>query len=221
VSVKLFGPTSTSPYPERVVFARKIDFKFSGQRLTFRLPLDEILKWAFELKDWELDGPQWLDSNLYDAQAIMPEGSNRADARPMVQAMLRDRFGLKFHREARDLPVMALVVSKAGFRLHAVADTGHPTQEGGWDKSGGPFHIRAKEVSLQTVAQMLNHMMELTVVDQTGLTGLYDVDVRGPELDLASLNSILEHELGLRLQKTRLPCQVLVVDSIAKTPTEN
>ena len=64
------------------------------------------------------------------------------------------------------------------------------------------------------------------VVDKTGLTGAYDLTLYfapgGTIEDPAgTFKATLERELGLRLEKTRVPVDVLVIDHIEKVPTEN
>ena len=80
------------------------------------------------------------------------------------------------------------------------------------------------------LAPQLSAMTGQTVVDQTGLTGVYNIDLNwipewvdmgsGLRIDEAA-GPVFEKSLGFRLEKKKLPREVLVVDHIEKMPTEN
>jgi uncharacterized protein (TIGR03435 family) len=63
-------------------------------------------------------GPAWIDSDRYqiNAKAERPAGKDIMNG-PMLQALLEDRFQLKIHREAREVPIYALTVAKGGLKL--------------------------------------------------------------------------------------------------------
>lgn len=81
---------------------------------------------------------------------------------------------------------------------------------------------------MSQLADRLSTMLGRTVVDKTGLTGVYDIDVRfapdpalqqlpaGPPADAngASISTAIEEQLGLKLRKG--PVEVIVVDSAEK-----
>jgi len=107
----------------------------------------------------------------------------------------------------------------------------------------GAEHIETKKMSMKSLAEFLNRYCERPVVDMTGVPGLFDAefDVSGEELRTAArahgaviptagegasepsgptLKSSLE-KLGLRLEPRKAPAEVIVVDAVEKTPTEN
>jgi uncharacterized protein (TIGR03435 family) len=73
--------------------------------------LDELIRFAYQLYDYQLVGPRWLndDSVCFDIEAKGPAGSSQAQVRLMLQALLVERFKLAVHRETRTLPVYELV----------------------------------------------------------------------------------------------------------------
>jgi uncharacterized protein (TIGR03435 family) len=80
--------------------------------------LADLIPIAFKLRPYQISGPDWLKgSQRYDILAKLPEGSNKDQVPEMLQSLLADRFQLKYHRETRDLPIYALVVSKGGHKL--------------------------------------------------------------------------------------------------------
>jgi uncharacterized protein (TIGR03435 family) len=90
-----------------------------------------------------------------------------------------------------------------------------------------------------SIAQLLNTLsmsVQRTIIDKTGLTGRYDIDLswtpeqmpagardaNAPPIDPngASLFTALQEQLGLKLESARGPIDVLVIDSI-EHPTED
>jgi uncharacterized protein (TIGR03435 family) len=161
---------------------------------------------------------------------------NNRQTRALIQKLLADRFSLKFHREKRELSVYAIVVGKAGAKL--------TTSEG--DPKGDPnmfFYglgkFVAKNTAIADFAGLLQQgILDRPVVDQTGLAGRYDfglvyrpdqplVGGRGdnppPPNDADALDDIytaVQRQLGLRLEATKMPTDVIVIDHLEK-PSEN
>jgi uncharacterized protein (TIGR03435 family) len=145
--------------------------------MTFRLQMDEIVEQAYSLKSWELVGPAWLTGSLYEMEAIMPPGSGKEDGPAMVRTMLTERFGFRYHYESRDLPALALIVGPHGFPFRAVPDTGHPHYSVGGSQTDALRHLTAKEMPIESLVQWLTNATGQTVVDRTGITGLFDLDL--------------------------------------------
>lgn len=91
-------------------------------------------------------------------------------------------------------------------------------------------------ISMAHLARFLGSVLGRVVIDETGLTGLFDVDLRwrpdiGLSLDLSeeaksriqarpALPAALQEQLGLELKSRRAPVTIVVVESIAQ-PTPN
>src|SRR5664279_2872717 len=75
---------------------------------------------AYNLKDYQVEGPEWIDSLGFDLIAKLPPNSNRDQVAQMLQTLLAERFKLVFHRETKQLPVYALVVGKSGSKMKEV-----------------------------------------------------------------------------------------------------
>ena len=145
-------------------------------------------------------GPTWINSELYQITA-KAEGSPRAGttAGPMMQSLLEDRFKLKIHRETREVPVYALVLTKAGLKLPAAKvecramDVGRPFTP---PKEGQPLPQRCGygqrtkdgiEVHGSTMAEFCVALAHTPLrierrkfVDKTGITGRFDFDLKFP-----------------------------------------
>jgi len=144
-------------------------------------------------------GPAWINSVRYqiDAKAngAIGQGMMRG---PMLQTLLEDRFKLKIHHEAREVPAYALTVAKGGLKLH-------PFQEGsciprnftlffeqfppqpfpelppGQKYCGGGATEKGANVTLEAIGMSIDDFIKYSlpeldraVVNKTGITGLFD-----------------------------------------------
>src|SRR5664279_6215744 len=101
-----------------------------------------ILTNAYGVKNYQVTGPGWLDTERYDITAKVPKGATKDDLKLMLQGLLAERFKLTLHHETKELPMYALVVGKGGPKLKesveddATASGAAP--QGGTAGSGGP-----------------------------------------------------------------------------------
>src|SRR5581483_221060 len=76
-----------------------------------------LISAAYKVKPDQIDGPSWMSETLWDVDAKLPEGVSVDSANEMLQALLAERFGLKAHRETREVSGYDLVVGKSGPKL--------------------------------------------------------------------------------------------------------
>src|SRR3954464_11804407 len=73
------------------------------------VPLRYILEWAYDFKDYQIVGPDWIIAdNRFDIIAKAENPATDDQMRPMLQALLIDKLQMKVHRETRELPVYVL-----------------------------------------------------------------------------------------------------------------
>jgi uncharacterized protein (TIGR03435 family) len=72
---------------------------------------------AYDLHEWQIIGPGRLDSAIYDIQATLPSGADKAQLGMMLQSLLTERFGLEAHRETRRSKAYELAIAKGGPKL--------------------------------------------------------------------------------------------------------
>jgi uncharacterized protein (TIGR03435 family) len=206
-------------------------FEFSGPRLTIEnFRLSDLITYAYDIKDYELLGePHWADIDRYDV-STKAEGDaalTRDPARPMMQALLADRFQLKVHRETREMPVYALVVVKNGPKFKEGAPDAQSLLTLG-SKGKGLVMTVTKGSMAQLASQFSKRNgVDRPVIDKTGLTGSYDYKLEWgdngavqADADVVSIFTAIQEQLGLKLEKTTAPIEVLIVDYAAK-PSEN
>jgi uncharacterized protein (TIGR03435 family) len=198
--------------------------RMSPGRLEMRnITLKQLVMSAYSLNPYQLEGgPKWLDSAKFDVDAKLPAGAPGSQTSPMVQAMLADRFKLEFHRETQTRSEYALVVAKGGPKLQAAGADDHQSS------SSGPRMVRGTATPMSRLADMLISVVSAPVVDQTGLTGKYNIDMKfAPLLEtsvqdetLPDIFAAVQEQLGLRLNAIKGPVEVLVIDH-AEMPSAN
>ena len=242
VSVK---PDKSSSGMMRVRFG---DVTFSAENLTLKGLLsmaygvrEDLIfgspGWAdadhFDVEAKVLDG---------DAKALAKLTNEQREE--MLQAALKDRFQVQAHPETRTLPVYELMPAKGGLKMK-VATPGDAYANGikGFDgvshagmMSFGPGKLIGQGITMTQLVDNLAVRLQRTVIDKTGLTGNFEItlmwaDDSGPRGGGApdnganadagpSIFTAVQEQLGLRLQATKGPVKVLVVDK-AEKPAEN
>ena len=154
----------------------------------------------------------------------------------MLQALMKDRFQLKVHKETKEMPVYELVVEKNGPKLV-------PSTSAEQQFRPGNGSLTIKKGGMAALAAWLSRDLGRVVIDKTSLGGEYDyklewtsdpgeggpesigqppeaprphVDTNGP-----SIFTALQEQLGLKLEPRKFPIQTVVVDHVERVPTEN
>jgi uncharacterized protein (TIGR03435 family) len=205
-----------------------------------------VISFAYDVPSSRLiGGPGWLVTDRYDISARGKDGATRDETSQMLRAMLRDRFRLAARVEKRDLPVYHLVLARADGRLGSgmrrspvncldpearkkayAAALPNSRIVCGLQDGAGSFTGGGVEVA--TIASVLTGASGRPVLDRTGLSGGFDVDLRWtPSLagdaappDVVSIFTAVQEQLGLKLENATAPLDVLVIDRIER-PSEN
>jgi uncharacterized protein (TIGR03435 family) len=217
-----------------------------------------------------IGGPSWIDSDRFDinakASTEFQPGTNGPSPQLflMLKALLAERFKLVAHNESRELPVYDLVMARSDARLgpqlhksdvdcaalFATRRGGGPPppppQPGERMQCGmfaSPASVVGGAVSMAQFATLLSRIVNRTVVEKTGLTGNFDINltftpeqparapgpgadqpirVNGVDIDPngPSLFTALQEQLGLKLDSQKGPVDVVVIDSV-EHPTED
>lgn len=199
---------------------------------------------AYPTKIHDLVGaPSWVTSDPYDVEARATFVPTPEQERMMLRALLADRFKLAAHYETHERPIYNLVVARADGRLGpqlrrididcatykplaAARDTPAPPVTDapvcGYRMRGGTtLSIVSGGLTLQTLADSISNMAGRPIFDKTGMSGYYAFTLSsiGGTDDL-SIFTALQEQLGLKLEPTRGPVDVVVIDRIER-PTEN
>jgi uncharacterized protein (TIGR03435 family) len=234
-----------------------------GGRLVIRgVPVLGMMTFAYRVRDFQVTGgPGWMSTDRWDIEARAEEGSVPPPVYPLdpnkpnpmalrLQSLLEDRFQLKLHRETKELPIYELTVAKGGPKIKLNDDQSPfqmpergapppPLQPGTMPRFSmrtGRGSMEAVAMEIRDVAQMFSNLLGRTVVDKTGLKGLYDVKMTwtpdqalqgppgadAPPIDPSgpSIFTAIQEQLGLKLDSAKGPVEVIVVDSVQR-PSEN
>lgn len=240
-----------------------------GRFVATGVSLKTLIGFAYGVRDFQiLGGPDWLDDDRWDIEARAQEGSISligptdpnvpSPIALRVQSLLSDRFRLNIHHDAKDLAVYDLTIAKGGPKLKLSEDQsairppergsppppvpqrGQPMPRGSMRMGRG--ELEGTGVSLLGLIRGLSAQLGRTIIDKTGLTGLYDFklqwtpdinresgpfgrtgpDSTPPAPDLAgpSIFTAIQEQLGLRLESAKGPVEVIVIDSVQK-PSAN
>jgi bla regulator protein BlaR1 len=197
---------------------------------------------AYDLYRYQVSGgPPWVDGDLFNVDAKVDdataaqlqkltrhEQTERMDL--MLQTLLADRFKLQVMHETKDAPAYALVIAKGGPKLKQASPD--ETAGGSLRVGDGLFVMNSQAVQIANFARGLSNQLEEPVVDQTGLTGSYDIDLKytlqaGVSADPStadgagdSIFDALQNQLGLKLVSTKAPMETITIVHIEE-PTPN
>jgi uncharacterized protein (TIGR03435 family) len=191
-------------------------------------PLRYIVEWAYDLKDFQLVGPEWIKiDDRFDIIANASGPVTNDQMRPMLQTLLAERFQMKSHFEKREMSVYALLPGKGEPKLKKTDPSAPQTINGG-AAGGAQFH----NFPLSRLTFLLTRRMDRPVIELTGMSGNFDytVDISGLGRGMGSSGydgegrsvfQAIQDDMGLKLEPRKWPVDVLVIDSVSKVPTEN
>jgi bla regulator protein blaR1 len=208
-------------------------------------PVMNLIQNAYRLPSYRIVGaPEWLQTDRYDLEATSDGAPGRPEMMLMLQGTLEDRFKLKTHREIKDGPVYVLRTASGGPRLSPFKEGScvdrspgvvFPAEERRPNcgnnllrQQGTNFSWVATRIDMAGVASILGIITRRNVIDQTGIAGLFDVNVELPSLqpeavaldassaDGASVFTVLREQLGLALDSAKGPIEYLVVDHVER-----
>jgi uncharacterized protein (TIGR03435 family) len=196
-------------------------------------PLLYLIQWAYDLPPGTHQvsgGPNWLDSpeTGFDVQSKTARRVSPDECRLMGQSLLADRFKLAVHWETKELPVFVLSVGSKGSKLHEAGEDpkvlSSVTLNGAKIQVGDGYRSTASGRGM-SMSELARFLMTLPVVgrpviDKTGLAAFY-----GFSLDFAwepgddnrpDIFTAVQEQLGLKLEASKGPVEVLVIDSVEK-----
>ena len=209
-------------------YARSDHAGVHGRHVTLENETVELLMlFGYNVQKNQIDGaPEWVKTERWtvDGLADVDGEPNVRQLQGMVRKVLAERFGLKVHRERREMPVFALTVAKGGPKVtpNTSDPNGMPNQHGhagsGWQM------YQYKNTSMPELALELLGSVDRPIVDQTGLKGRYDFQLKWLTDDSHStdpdappgLFTAIQEQLGLKLEPVKAPADVLVIEQVQK-----
>jgi len=197
-----------------------------GKMRYARVTLGNLIRDAFNVQRYQVEGPNWIDSASYTIQAKYPPTSTMEDFLAMLTNLLIDRFKLAYHRE--------LLRGRGALRL-AVSPPRDPTISssggGGWEKkaAGGTVKWTFANCDMVCLAGALGRSINgagpVPIIDHTALAGKFDFAIEYPVTDRygvqAQMMAALQEQLGLRLASIKAPTAYVIVDHVERQPLPN
>jgi uncharacterized protein (TIGR03435 family) len=231
--------------------ANQVTVNWQGGVTMLNVPLRAIVQFAYGINTPSriIGHPDWTNVERFDILAKPPDGVNGVEQmRPMLQALLAERFKMVAKLEKRELQSYALVKARTngplgpnlkpstakctggGALTPAPTGTSNPDAVQCGVRPAGAGRIHLVGIPMGQLAPLVSLAVGRPVVDRTGITGIYDIELTfapgaaiGSDLtnpDAPSLFTALEEQLGLKLEAEREMVEVLVISGIER-PTEN
>jgi len=108
-----------------------------GQITYSNVTIKSVMTTAYNVKGYQISGPDWLDGQRYDITAKLPPGTTKEQFQLMLQNLLAERFKLTLHHQTKELPMYAMVVAKGGPKMKESVDDPNAATAGG-PNAGGP-----------------------------------------------------------------------------------
>ena len=228
-----------------------------------------LIQNAYAVRPYQIiGGPHWMTIDRFDIEAKGDQGATREQVLLMLRSLLEDRFRFRFHRETRDLPAYILTLARSGAKpppakeggcfernmntvLPSEPAPGQPGTPCGPPVTGmnpnGIATIGGGKVPIKEFVRTLQMILNQPVLDRTGITEPFDVDLKFTRDDIAgglprpgnggsepstplpavdplnappSILTALREQLGLKLEKSKGPVEVMIIDRLER-PSPN
>jgi uncharacterized protein (TIGR03435 family) len=226
-----------------------------GELQATNVTLAELVKFAYQRHFFDerevTGGPAWVTADRFDLLVRVSGGHVfDADGVPrktlaLVKALLIERFKLKVREEYRERPVYALTTAtadgvlgpkarKSDIDCGAVMRGERPALLPGQGPPCGsktpPGRLFANTFPMPAIASLLSRHLDRPVIDRTGLSGPFDIELEAAEIkaapdykagpsDLAlpaaagpTIFVALQQQLGLKLEPVVGALAVIVID---------
>jgi uncharacterized protein (TIGR03435 family) len=216
-------------------------FRSNGHNFsTMHTSLNDLIQYAYDVHTKQIVGGQdWFDTDKYDITAVSDgEGApSHEQWKSMVKKLLADRFKLTFHHDKKELSVYALTVGKNGPKNIAKSESTAPGFSIPIMPTPGGIMMVMRNATMTDFAifGLQGAVLDRPVLDQTGLTDRFDFTLKWmpddsqfggrihvPPTDnpAPGLFTAIQEQLDLKLDATKAPADVLVIDHVEK-PSEN
>lgn len=172
------------------------------------IALKSAIATAYDFPSVRVIGPAWLAEARYSISASVPTDAPES-FRTLLQQELNARLRLRTHTEVRYFDIFVLTVADTSRLTRAAADSPRI-----WVHDAG---MDAQEASIDRIAAALQGVLNAPVMDETGLSGTFDVDIEWTEDRVASITAALAR-IGLRLTPAKRDMMALVVDDVRRDP---
>ncbi len=181
---------------------------------------------ANDVKEFQVNGPNWIDEVRYDIAAKAGGPASIDELRPMLRTLLAERCKLVSHRQTKEMNAWVVTIAKNGPKFKISEDDA----DGSIEPDLAKMQVAIKRTPVSQLTELLGRILCAPVIDQTGLTGKYDITVsfekylgdKTTQIDaISTILTAIQEELGLKLDNRKMPVDLVLIDSAERTPVEN
>ena len=198
-----------------------------GRHVTFQFEtVQMLLVIGYSVQKGQIvDAPDWVKTERWDIDGLVDRDGQMdlAQLQTMIRKALAERFGLRLHKDKREMSVYALTVTKGGPKMTANTSNPNGLLDQQLRDGNGQHTEELKNFAISDLALILEFRVDRPIVDRTGLKGRYDGTLkwtydedRAPTDGSAapSLFTAIQEQLGLKLEPVKTQADVLVVDKV-------
>lgn len=207
---------------------------------TFNTTLNDMIAFAYNVNPKQIvGGPAWMETDKFDivtGEPDVPGAPTGTQVKLMLQKLMAQRFGLKFHEGKQQMSAYVLTVAKDGIKM---------TKTDGDEHSGGGFqftklgHLIMRNQTMDDICHgFQGAVFDRPVVNHTGLQGRYNGTLTWTpdETQFAVFNvkivpdespdapppifTAIQQQSGLKLDAEKTAVDVMILDHVQK-PDEN
>jgi bla regulator protein blaR1 len=198
-------------------------------------PLANLIQEAFHLKGYQTAGwSEWLHADKWDIDAKTKGPTTSAQKHQMLQTLIIERFGLKYHSETRDISGYELAIAKGGPKIHPVTEDPPNAPRAGITILVGS--IESVRNDWFNFVYFLSDALGRPLHDGTGLAGKFTFKLQWvpdesqpnsfgeappPDAPGPSIFAAMQDQLGLKLEPKKFPVEMFVIDHLNRIPTGN
>jgi uncharacterized protein (TIGR03435 family) len=207
-----------------------------------QVTLRDLIMLAYGVGAGAVQGPGFLNgspdnpADRFDVNAKVPSGATPDQVPLMLRSLLAERFHLSFHRDSKTMDVYALEVAKGGVKMKespegatgAAKCTRSFAQREDLALAATCTRLTTADIAQQVQALAPGYFRDGPVIDLTGLKGVYDFSLEWITAGAAkqgadgpTMFDAVEKQLGLKLERRKQAVEILMIDKLDRTPTEN
>ena len=202
-----------------------------GAYVATNVPLVRIVAAAYDRALYRvMGGPGWIRDARFDVNAKAAGDVPNEQLQLMLQSLLEDRFKLRVRTDQREMPIYSLMVERSDGRLgpglQRVNDCAEPRSRNLTAAVPAAANNARGCGPMSLIASLASNQLAAPVVNNTGVTGTFAYslyfsgDLLATNQDVPSFPTAIREQFGLKVEPTRGPVDVLVIDSV-EPPTEN
>jgi uncharacterized protein (TIGR03435 family) len=211
-------PIAEKPALERVRFdsvsvtpdhseSRRLSFEVRYQPGPIRITMTNVtlhfaLQRAYSMTEHQVFGPGWITSARYDITATLPPAAQMDQVWPALQALLDERFKLSLQHEDKLMRVYALTIARDGPKLQPARDR-HAQANDPVSGERPKGAINLTNAPIKQFCEALSRRMDRLVVDETNISGSFDIVLdyaQSGDRSGVSIFGAIQRQLGLKLE---------------------